>query len=246
VRRLLVLVVLVVLVALTAPARAEFVMCIGGQGATPPDGSIVPPRAHLAFYSDRNLRLPGKVTATLGGKPVKVTTSSKQSSPFNLLTVVIDSDQTGDLVVLYENHGALHYRVRPLELPKEVTGLATRYASDRSGARGEEFNGLAIRLPEDTPAVFAHVRLRPSESALWLDLDVALYTPPESRRPMIRAGQFACESNADLAALARGFDLDVTVTLADGTKRMVTGLAKHMTLPAPLPPQPRPKNQRAR
>ncbi len=63
---------------------------------------------------------------------------------------------------------------------------------------------------------------------------------------MIRVGQFACQANADLATLSRGFDIEATVTLADGRIVPVTGLAKHMTLPAALPPQPRPKNQRER
>lgn len=234
------------LAAMAAPARAEFVMCIGGQGATPPPSSTVPPRAHLAFYSDRNLRLPDKVTAKIDGTPVKVTKTTTTSVPFHILEIAIDSDRTGTLVVTYENHAPLTYTVRAIEMPKQVAGTIGRFQGDVTGARSEDFDGLAIRLPESTPAIIAHVKHRPGETAQWLTLDVALYTPAESLRPMIRVGQFACEANADLAALARGVDLEVTVTLADGRTVPVTGLAKHLTLPAALPPQPRPKNQRPR
>lgn len=237
---------LALVATMTATARAEFVMCIGGQGAAPPAGAVVPPRAHLAFYSDRNLRLPDKVTATIDGKPVKVTRQTTTSSPFNLLTIAIDSDRVGKLVVTYENYAPITYTVRAIEMPKEVTGTISRVTSDDAGPRREEFEGLAIRLPENTSAITAHVKHRPGPGGIWFDIDVALYTPPESQRPMIRVGQFACEANADLASLSRGFDVEVSVTLADGSTRTLTNLAKHMTLPAALPPQPRPKNQRAR
>lgn len=234
---------LALVAALTAPAHAEFVMCIGGQGAAPRPGAVLPPRPHLAFYSDRSLRLPEKVTATIGGAPVKVKRSSTSSSPFNILAIAIESDRTGELVVTYENHAPLRYTVKAIELPKDVPGTIGRFSAD--GARGEEFDGLAIRLPEDTPAVLAHVKIRPP-GEVWHPLVVALYTPPESKRPMIRVGQFACDSNIAPVILAKGFDLEVTVTLADGRSVPVTGLATHMTLPTPLPPQPRPKNQRPR
>jgi hypothetical protein len=46
--------------------------------------------------------------------------------------------------------------------------------------------------------------------------------------------------------MRKGFDLDVDVMLADGSKRTVTALAPHMTLPDPLPPQPQPRNARDR
>jgi hypothetical protein len=248
VRPALLLAAAAALVATAAsPARAEFVMCLGGQGATPPAGSVLPPRPRLAFYTDRHLRVPDKITATIGGSPVKLTKSSTSSPPFTILTIAIESDRTGELVVTYENHAPLRYTIKPIEMPKEVTGTIGRFqGGEISGAQSEEFDGLAIRLPEATPAIIAHVRHRPQDTALWLALDVALYTPPGSQRPMIRVGQFACDSNADLASLARGFELEVTVTLADGRTVPVTGLAKRMTLPAALPPQPRPKNQRPR
>lgn len=234
------------LIARTTPSHAEFVMCLGGQGATPPPGAVLPPRPRLAFYSDRNLRLPDKVTATIGGTPVVVTKTSTTSPPFHILTIAIDSARTGELVVTYEHHAPLRYTVKPIAMPKDVPGTIGRFTGDVTGPRTEEFDGLAIRLPENTPAIVAHVRHRSGEAQAWLPLDVALYTPPESQRPMIRVGRFACESNADLAALSRGFELEVTVTLADGRTVPVTGLAKRMTLPAALPPQPRPKNQRPR
>lgn len=238
------LVLLALVAAMARPAHAEFVMCLGGQGASPPAGTALPPRPHLAFYSDRNLRLPDKVTATIGGTPVKVTKSVTRSLPFNILVIAIDSDKVGTLVVTYENHAPLRYPIKALQLPRAVPGTIGRVTGAEPGAAaGEQFDGLAIRLPEEMPAIVAHVEHRPAASELWSRVDVALYTPPGSQRPMIRVGRFACEANAELATLARGFDLEVTVTLADGRTVPVTGLAKHMTLPAPLPPQPRAKNQ---
>lgn len=233
--------------AAASPVRAEFVMCLGGQGATPPPGSVLPRRPQLVFYSDRNLRLPGKVTATIGGTAVKIYQRSITASPFNILVVLIESDKTGELVITYENHAPLRYTVKALEMPKEITGTIGRFqGGEIGGARSEEFDGLAIRLPENTPALVAEVKHRPADPEIWQTVTVPLYTPPGSQRPMIRVGQFACDANVPLAILAKGFDLEVSVTLADGSKRPVTGLATHMTLPAVLPQQPRPRNQRPR
>src|SRR4051812_11541711 len=90
---------------LATPARAEFVMCIQGQGASPPLGSIVPPRAHVAFYTDRNMRAPSKVSATIDGVAVKATMAKLAPSgdaAFQIVHVQIDSDRTGKLVITYD------------------------------------------------------------------------------------------------------------------------------------------------
>jgi hypothetical protein len=230
----------------TSAARAEFVMCIGGQGAAPAAGSTVPPHAHLAFYSDRTLRLPTKVTATIDGATVKVKnaiTKPFAATPFQILSIEIDSARTGTLVVTYENHAPLTYQVKAGAMPKDISGVIGRYQGPQSNGRGEEFDGLAIRLPAGTPAVIGHIRWRHAGDA-WSELDVAAYTADNETRPMLRVGQFACDSSVPLVDLARGFDIEATVMLADGSTRPVTGLAPHMTLPEPLPPQPRPKNAR--
>jgi hypothetical protein len=235
----------VLLVAVLAtPARAEFVMCIGGQGAAPASGTTVPPHAQLAFYSDRSLRLPDKITATIDGTPVKVKKTvgnTRAAAPFMILTIEIDSDKTGTLVVKYDGHAPLTYTVKPVAIPKEIAGVTGRYQAER----GESFDGLAIRLPADTPAIVGHISYS-TDGVMWSDVDVVAYTAANETRPMLRVGQFECDANVPTAVLARGFDIEATVTLADGSTRPVTGIAKHMTLPEPLPPQPRPKNARAR
>src|SRR4051812_19338183 len=101
-------------------------MCIGGQGVVVPAGSVIPPHAQLAYYSDRNLRLPDKVTATIGGAAVKVTNKSAFARPFNVLVTEIDSDRTGELVLTYENHAQLKYTVKAIAMPRQITGVIGR------------------------------------------------------------------------------------------------------------------------
>lgn len=230
-----------------APARAEFVMCIDGQGAVPAPATVIPPRAQIAYYSDRNLRLPDKVSATIGGIAVKLKKRTVNAPPFKVLVTEIESDRTGELVVTYESSSPIKYTVKPLAMPKEVAGTIGRGGSPTSSFPHHEFfDGLVIRLTEGTSATLAHVKLRADERSPWITVEVPLFTAPGESRQMIRVGQFECASNVDLALLSRGFDIEASVTLIDGTTRSVTNVAPRMTLPARLPAQPRPKNQRAR
>jgi hypothetical protein len=242
------LVLAALLVSLTAaPARAEFVMCIGGQGAVPAPDTVIPPHAQLVFYSDRALRLPDKITARIGGTAVKVKKRTVNAPPFNVLITEIDSARTGELVVTYESMAPIKYTVKAVALPKEVVGTIGRGGTPAVSFSGSEtFDGLVIRVTEGTLATIAHVKLRTDEKASWTTVDVPMFVAPGESRQMIRVGQFECQSNVDLALLNRAFDIEVSVTLIDGTIRPVTNVAPRMTLPARLPAQPRPKNQRAR
>lgn len=228
------------------PARAEFVMCVGGQGLVPAASSVVPPHARIIYYADQNLGIPQKVSATIDGRPVPVVKKVLLATPFQMLVLEIDSSRTGALVVTFDQRQPLRWTVKEMTMPKQVTGVAARYQGPaHPGERGEGFDGLAIRLPEGTPAVMSHVKVRTEpDAALWLETDVPIYTPASESRPMIRVGQFDCASNISPSLLQHGFDLEVMVTLSDGSTRKVSDLAPHMSLPAPLPPQPRPKNQR--
>jgi hypothetical protein len=229
-----------------APAHAEeFVMCLNGQGITPAPGTVVPPHARIVYYADQNLNAPQKITAKIGGKAVQVTRTERRSSPFKIVVVEIESDRTGDLAIDFDGRAAVHFTVKALDMPKEVTGITARYQGPaHRGEPGETFDGLAIKLPEGTPAVLGMVRLRRDASAPWQDIQSPVVKPESETRPQIRVGQFDCAANATLADLARGFDLEVSVLMLDGSSRKVTGFAPHLSLPTPLPPQPRPRNQR--
>jgi len=235
------LLALALVVVLAVPARADEEWCFPSQGPVLPSGTIVPPRARIAFRTDGGHEK-DPLTATIDGTPVKVTRSTVVASPFFLVVATIDSDRTGELAVSFAGLPALHYTVASFGPPKEIPGAVSR-AMEQRNFDAEVFHGLAIRLPEGTPAVLATVKHRPSEDLPWKLIQVPLYTPPGESRPVIRIGQFECESNANLDVLARGFDLDVTVMLADGSTVPVA-VAKHMAMPEPLPPQPRPKNAR--
>ena len=230
-------------VALAAPAHADMEWCFPYKGPVLRSGSVVPPRARLAFQSDYTGNS-APLTATINGKPVQVTRSSRIVSPFYVITAVIESDETGDLVVTFGKSPPLRYKVSSAAMPVAVAGTIGR-ATGHLGSDEDEFTGLAIRLPEGTPALFAQVRHRDASDQPWHSFEVPLYTPLGDPRPAIRIGEFGCsDRNASLAILERGFELEVSVTLADATVVPVTGLAKRMTLPEPLPPQPRPKNAR--
>ncbi len=228
------------------PARAEFVMCVGGQGLVPAASSVVPPHARIVYYADQNLSTPQNISAQIDGTAVAVKKTELRARPFQVLVLEIDSPRTGALVVTFDQRQPLRWTVKAITMPKDVTGVAARYQGPaHPGEPGEGFDGLAIRLPEGTPAVMSHVKVRTEpDAALWLETDVPIYTAASESRPMIRVGQFDCAPNIAPSLLQHGFDLEVTVTLSDGTTRRVSGLAPHMSLPAPLPPQPRPKNQR--
>lgn len=235
--------VLGLVVALATPARADAEWCFPYKGPVLPSGSVVPPRARIAFHSDYTGNT-APLTATLNGKPVQVTRSSRIMSPFYAVTAVIESDETGDLVVTLGKHAPLRYTVSAAAMPSAVPGTVGR-ATGRLGSDEDEFSGLVIRLPEGTPALFAQVRHRDAADQPWHAFEVPLYTPAADPRPAIRIGEFGCgDRNATLGILERGFELEVTITLADATVVPVTGLAKRMTLPEALPPQPRPKNAR--
>jgi hypothetical protein len=231
---------LVALALSAAPARAEFVMCINGQGISPPPGTTVPPHAHLVYFTDENLGTPQKVSARIDGKTVAVKRTEVRAAPFKLITVEIDSDRTGALEVTWDTRATTKYVVKARAMPEQVTGVIGRYQGrTRRADVGDAFDGLAIRLPEGTPAVIGHVKVRHAEADPWLSTDIAIITASDETRPMIRVGRFDCAANIPLSVLAQGFDLEVSVTLLDGTTRTVEGLAPHLTLPAPLPPQPR-------
>ena len=106
------------------------------------------------------------INLTIDGKAVAVKKTEVKAGPFKLVTVEIDSDRTGALGVKWDSRPAVPYRVKARTMPSEVTGVIGRYQGrSRPSEVSDAFDGLAIRLPVDTPAVIAEVIETGSHSA---------------------------------------------------------------------------------
>lgn len=239
-RIILVLVALALVVLRPTQARAA-VACAPAKGFAPAAGATVLPRAKLVYYSED--REPPKFTARIDGRkvPVKVT-ALPTGAAAHLVTVEIDSDRTGSLEIGADGVASARWKVsKKAEMPKEVPVAIGRFERNipHSTVR-ENYLGLAIRLPKGTPATFATVKLRRDAQGPWTELVVpVLGRDFDDPRPVIRIGELGCTSNFSAPMLVAGVDIDVTLTLADGSTRPAKDLAPHLTLPAALPPQPK-------
>ena len=227
-------------------ARAEFIGCFQPHGASPASGEVLPLRAHVALYGP--LSSSAQLGATLDGVKVPIKVTAVTSRPFFLFLIEIDSPRAGALTISDGARPLYQYRVAattpaPRTATSVIAGLIGRPRPDERP--NDAFDGLEIRLPAGTPATLAHVKLRRDAATDWQALEVPLVVLAGETRPVIRIGRFDCEASYPVELLAKGIDLEVSVTFTDGSTHQVT-LAPHLTLPTPLPPQPRPKNQRPR
>lgn len=223
------LVLAVAAVTMLAPARRADAIsaCNGGDGWSP-GARTVPPRAHLAYWTDRPDRRPlGDVVATIDGKPVNTkVTSVGNAAPFRMLLVEIDSDKTGKLEVHWATpgHASASFDIKATSYGKDVAGDTGRYHRKipHTSVR-EVFDGLSIHL--DQPAIAGHIRIRRDDKAPWQDLDVPVlsadYTDP---RPTIHLGEVGCHTNYTVDLLETGVDIELTVTLPDGKTAKVKGV----------------------
>ena len=196
------------------------------------------------FYTEDS-RFDRAVSATIDELDVPVSVTKINARGFVIMTIEVMSSRRGKLDVIVDGELAMPYTIGVPEIPAKVGGVAARYQGPaHDGEPSEVFDGLAIKLSDASLAVSAHVKLRNDPRAPWVEIDVGLYTPRSETRPMIRVGQFGCGSNVSASLLSREFDLTATVLMSDGTTREVTGMADRMSMPAPLPPQPHPKNRR--
>jgi hypothetical protein len=227
------------LVARPTPAHA-IAACNNNEGFAPATGTTVPPHARLVYYTD-HWRDPAFV-ATLDGKAVKVkVTELPSGSSTRLVLLEIDSAKTGTLKVGIGTWTALTLKVaKAVASPKEVPVTIGRFQQNiQHSTVKEDFDGLAIRLPANTPAISAHVKLRRDGAGAWTELEVPVSPRDfDDPRPVIRIGQLGCTQNYSVALLNSGVDIEATLTLVDGTTRPAKDLAAHLTLPPVLPKQP--------
>jgi len=237
------LLVCLLVAALPRPAAAFVMTCINETGVAPRSGSVVPPHPFLIHYG-RTSNVP--FTVTIDGAKVAVkTTPIKSSDP--LVLIEVKSDRTGALSLRQGDSELATYTVkRGVTVPTEVPGVIGRYRQRLDQDLVDpSFDGLGVWLPEGTPAILAHVKLRPNATAPWWELVIPVPSTEEQPRPVIRIGSLGCSSNYPIALLAKGVDLEISIELANGAQLGVTHVAPHLTLPTPLPPQPRPRPIRA-
>jgi len=231
----LALVAVVVMAVHARPAHANSA-CAGEVGWSPQRDDELPPRAHLVYWANRRgADDPKTLVATIDGKVVAVKQKTIDAAPYKLTLIEIDSDRTGKLSLGWKaatdgygrDVGPVTYTVKAkVSYAKEATATTRRYHHKipHSTVR-EVFDGLAITV--DTPAIRAHVKLRRDAQAPWSEIDSPL-TEADGRT--IRIGELGCTRNYSPSLLENGVDLDVDLTLADGSHVHVKDLA-HVVLP---------------
>ena len=223
-----------VAVLAVAPRDAHAVAaCYSNQGFAPGAGVKLPRHPRIAWYVDRPP--PGRtpqLTATIDGAAVPVKLSTVRSPPYTIRILEIDSDRTGHLE-LRGDATASYQIVADAAMPKDVPVVVGRTQVElRHTTVREKFDALALRLPLAAPAIVAHVKVRRDAQARWSELDVPVVaTDLGDPRPAIRLGELGCTRNYSVDLLAAGVDLEVTITLADGTTRPAAELPAHVALP---------------
>jgi len=218
-----------VMAAAIAPRTADAISACNGDDGWSPGTTTVPPRAHLAYWTDRPDKRPlGDVVATIDGKPVNAkVTSVGNAAPFRMLLVQIDSDRTGKLEVKWstQGHATASFDVKPTTFPKDVNGATSRYHKKLPHSTVREvFDGLSIRL--DQPAIAAHLKIRRDAKAPWQAIDVPVLGKDfDDPRPTIHVGEVGCHTNYTVELLENGVDLEVDVTLPDGKTARVKGVS---------------------
>lgn len=223
--------------AIATPRHAHAIAaCYSNRGVSPAPASKLPRHPRIAFYDDARGGDAPTYTATIAGKPVELKLTTIDARPYRLDVLEVDSERTGALVITRNGSSEREVRYQIVkdvalakELPVEVgrTQRTMRHSTVR-----EEFDALAIRLPAGTPAITAHVKIRRDDKAAWGELDVPVAPNDlDDPRPVIRLGELGCTRNYSVDLLRAGVDLEVTVTLVDGSTRPVKGLAAHVALP---------------
>lgn len=223
---------LVAIVAHTPSAHALSACTDNAAWVTP--GSTLPPRARVVYFSDRYGRGDDtKLVATINKKKVPTKITHLAAPPYDIAIIEIDSDQTGALTIGYDESTTAKYKiVAKGEMPKEVKGTTSRYhRAYQHSTVHESYDGLSISLPLGTPAITGHVKIRRDSKADWSELDVPIRTDDATLAPAVWIGELGCNRNYTPALLEAGVELEVTVTLSDGSTRKVTGLPARVVLP---------------
>jgi hypothetical protein len=218
------------------PAHAV-AACNNNDGFSPRAGTELPPHARLLAWGDRSED--GTYVARIDGKVVPIKITKRSSTPYTMQLIEIDSDKTGTLTILFAPpwtqtaEEIAKYTVRSgAKMPKDVQGATSRFERKlRHSTVREEFEALAISIGDTTPAILAHVKIRRDDQAPWQELDAPVI-PGDwmDKHTMIRIGALGCSENYGVSLLKAGVDINVSVTLVDGTTRTVA-LPAHLKLP---------------
>lgn len=222
-----VLVVLAVLGAVVAEHRAAhaIVACTNNTGYAPRAGLTLSRRPHVLFFDDAQQGGPAPVFfARIAGKSVTVRATEVAAAPYVLWDLEIQSKRTGELevgrVLNRQKVVDATYRIAAqAAAPTTVTATAAPFdASIRHTSVREVYRGLAIRLPDDTPAISAHVKLRPDAAATWFELDVPVVAGDVADKAThIALGELGCRRNYAVDLLDKGVDIEVAIRMADGS-----------------------------
>jgi hypothetical protein len=184
-----------------------------GESGWASDGAEVAPHPRIVYWvSSRSSFMPKTLIAKIDGKEVKTKLTSVDSAPNKLTIIEVDSDATGRLTLEWKDTAtAGHYTIKRTTYPKVAHATTSRYHSKLPHSTVREvFDGLAIKV--DVPAMRAHVKLRRDTKASWTELDV-----PVDQDHQLRIGELGCASNYEPQLLENGVDIDVALTLPDGS-----------------------------
>ena len=222
-------------VVMLAPRPALAFRACSAEGIAPLSGTTVPPNAQVAYHSDSSIP---DVKATLDGKPVALKrTVLPGSAGIKVVVFEVQSKATGALELVTTRGQVLaQYTVAKVKLPSEVPVTSEQMYRPGTWGTGRtpyNFDGLAIHLPKDVPAIYAHVKIRRDDKAPWSELDVPVHMAYSKvgNDLQVWIGEVGCTSNYSRELLEKGVDLEVTIGLTDGTRLPVKGLAAHLTLP---------------
>jgi hypothetical protein len=225
---LLLAVLTAVLCGRALPAHA-IASCGNNDGLVPRAGTELPPHARLLAFSDDSDGGGGPTyVARIDGKVVPLKSKRLASAPYQMELLEVDSDRTGTLTISgrwgTSESELAKYPVRAgAKMPKDVQGTTSRFTANIPHTTvKEKFDGLAISVGDATPAILAHVRIRRDAQSPWQELDMPVHSKDRiARRTAVLLGELGCTQNSSVALLERGVDLEVTVTLVDGTTRKV-------------------------
>jgi len=202
--------------------------CEGEDGWSPQSGSVLPPRARIAYWTDDGDDAL-QFSVKLDGKAVAIKTTKVVSKPYVIRVIEIDSARTGTLEVSVKTpHGApqkLTYTIkRGVTFAKQAKATTSRYHKKipHTSVR-EVFDGLAIAV--NVPALYAHVKIRRDAQSQWRELDVPLVDGKTAR-----IGEIGCASNYTPQLLEQGVDIEATVMTPAGSQIPIAGLTR-VTLP---------------
>ncbi|MFT3694442.1 MAG: hypothetical protein QM831_14945 [Kofleriaceae bacterium] len=217
----------VLVLAAYEPAAHAIAACYPSSGWANA-GADIPQNGHVVYWAANDDLKGLKVKATLGGKPITAKVSSTmKAGPFSLAVVDVDAKTTGSLSIETERGDTTGYRVvaKLAAAPKSAKATISHVAKNIPHSTVKEtYDALAVKV--DVPsAMRAHVKLRRDAKGTWTELDVPL---DDSHTFML--GQLGCYNNYSPDLLGAGVDIEVQLTLADGSTLGIENFS-HVQMP---------------